>query len=37
MPDTTIGDNIIVGAGSIVKGNLLSNSVYVGKPIKKIC
>lgn len=37
MPDTTIGDNIIVGAGSIVKGNLLSNSVYAGIPAKKIC
>lgn len=37
LPDTTIGDNIIVGAGSLVKGNLLSNSVYAGIPAKKIC
>jgi len=37
LPGTRIGDNIIVGAGSIVKGNLKSNSVYAGIPSKYIC
>ena len=37
LPGTTIGDNVIVGAGSIVKGKLLSNSVYAGVPAKFIC
>ena len=34
---TKIGDNVIVGAGSIVKGELKSNSVYAGTPVKFIC
>ncbi len=37
LPGTRIGDNVIVGAGSIVKGNLKSNSVYAGVPVKYIC
>ena len=36
MPGTKIGDNVIIGAGSIVKGAIDSNSVYAGVPAKKI-
>lgn len=28
---TKIGDNCVIGAGSIVKGNVLSNSVFLQK------
>lgn len=31
-----IGNNVIVGAGSVVSGNLDDNSVYAGNPAKKI-
>ncbi|MBF6648735.1 DapH/DapD/GlmU-related protein [Methylobacter sp. BlB1] len=34
---TKIGNNVIVGAGSVVKGELMSNSVYAGVPAKYIC
>ena len=34
---TTIGDNVLIGASSVVKGNLESNSVYAGIPAKRIC
>jgi len=37
LPGTRIEDNVIVGAGSIVKGTLKSNSVYTGVPVKYIC
>ena len=36
MPGTVIGDNVVIGTGSIVKGKLESNSVYAGVPAKKI-
>jgi len=36
LPGTRIGNNVIVGAGSVVKGELLSNSVYAGVPAKRI-
>lgn len=36
LPGTTIHDNVIVGAGSIVKGELDTNSVYAGIPCRKI-
>ena len=39
MPGVTIGDNVVIGAGSIVKKNNESNCVAVGNPcsvIKKI-
>lgn len=32
-----IGDNIIVGAKSLVMGKLESNCVYAGIPVKRIC
>ena len=34
---TNIGDNVIVGARSLVKGELESGFVYAGSPAKKIC
>jgi len=37
LPNTIIGDNVIVGAASLVKGQLRSNSVYAGIPAKYIC
>ena len=37
MPGVTIGDNVIVGAGSIVTKDIPSNSVAVGCPAKVIC
>lgn len=37
LPGTTIGDNVIVGACSLVKGTLESNMVYAGIPAKPIC
>jgi len=36
LPGTTIADNVIVGAGSVVKGKLDGNAVYAGAPHKKI-
>ncbi len=36
LPGTEIGDNVIVGAGSVVKGKLEPDSVYAGVPAKKI-
>jgi maltose O-acetyltransferase len=37
LPGVTIGDNVIVGAGSIVTKDLKSNGVYAGAPAKFIC
>lgn len=34
---THIGDNVVIGAGSVVIGVIESNSVYAGNPAKKIC
>lgn len=34
---SNIGDNVIIGAGSVVHGKLDSNYVYAGNPAKKIC
>jgi len=36
LPGTTIRDNVIVGAGSVVKGTLPSNAIYAGVPCKKL-
>lgn len=36
MPGVTIGDNVIIGLGSIVTKNIESNSVVCGIPAKKI-
>lgn len=34
LPNTTIGDNCIVGAGSVVRGKFPGNSVIFGNPAK---
>ncbi len=34
LPGTKIGENTIIGAGSLVKGTLKKNSVYAGNPAK---
>ena len=36
LPGTIIGDNCIVGAGSVVKGTIPSNSIVVGNPSKVV-
>ena len=36
MPDVTIGDNVVIGAGSVVVKDIPSNSVAVGNPCKVI-
>lgn len=36
LPGTIINDNVVIGAGSIVKGVLESNSIYAGAPCKKV-
>ena len=37
LPGTKIEDNVIIGANSLVKGEIKSNSVYAGVPAKFIC
>ena len=37
LPGVTIGDNTIIGAGSVVNKDIPSNSVAVGVPCKVIC
>jgi acetyltransferase-like isoleucine patch superfamily enzyme len=39
LPGVVIGDNVIIAAGSVVKGECLPNSLYAGNPaifIKKL-
>lgn len=35
--NTRIGDNVIIGAGSVVTGDIPSNSVAAGNPARVIC
>ena len=37
LPGTIIGDNVIVGAKSLVRGEIPPNSVFAGVPAKFIC
>ena len=37
LPGTVIEDNVIIGAASVVKGNLSNNTVWAGNPARKIC
>lgn len=37
LKDTRIGDNVIIGARSVVKGNIPSNTVWAGVPARQIC
>lgn len=34
---SNIGDNCVIGAGSVVSGNIPSNSVVIGNPAKILC
>jgi len=36
LPGVTIGDNVVIGAGSVVNKDIPSNSVAVGNPCKVI-
>jgi acetyltransferase-like isoleucine patch superfamily enzyme len=36
MPGTTIEDNVIIGGGSVVRGQIPSDSIYIGNPGKII-
>jgi acetyltransferase-like isoleucine patch superfamily enzyme len=36
LPGSNVGNNVIIGAGSIVRGNVPSNSVYIGNPGKVV-
>lgn len=36
LPGSKIGNNVIIGAGSVVRGSLESNYVYSGNPIQKL-
>jgi len=36
LPGTSIGDNVIIGACSVIKGEIPSNSIVVGNPYKVI-
>jgi acetyltransferase-like isoleucine patch superfamily enzyme len=36
LPGVTIGDNIVIGACSVVNKDLESNAVYAGIPVRKI-
>ncbi|MBQ4446170.1 MAG: sugar O-acetyltransferase, partial [Prevotella sp.] len=36
LPGVTIGDNVTIGAGSVVNKDIPSNSVAVGNPCKVI-
>lgn len=37
LPGVTVGDNVIIGAGSVVNRDIPSNSVAAGVPCKVIC
>ena len=36
MPGVTIGDNVVIGAGSVVTKNLPDNVVAVGNPCRVV-
>lgn len=36
LPGTFIDDNVIIGAGTVVKGHLQKNMIYIGNPAKAI-
>ena len=36
MPGTTIRDNVVIGAGSVVRGEIASDSIVIGNPGKII-
>ena len=36
MPNVTIGDNVVIGAGSVVTKDIPSNTVAIGNPCKVV-
>jgi acetyltransferase-like isoleucine patch superfamily enzyme len=36
LPKTTIGSNCVIGAGSVVRGNIPDNSIVIGNPAQVI-
>ena len=36
LPNVTIGNNVVIGAGSLVTSNISDNSVYAGVPARLI-
>ena len=36
LPGVTIGDNVVIGAGSVVNKDIPSNTVAVGNPCRVI-
>lgn len=36
LPGTEIGDNCVIGAGSVVRGKLEAGGVYAGVPVRRI-
>ena len=36
MPKAIIEDNVIIGAGSVVRGRIIENSIVIGNPCKVI-
>ena len=37
LPGVTIGDNCVIGAGSLVNKSIPSGEVWAGVPAKRIC
>lgn len=37
LPGVTIGDNTIIGAGSVITRDIPDNTVYAGNPAREIC
>jgi len=37
LPGTIVGNNVVIGAGSVVRGVISGNSVVAGVPAKRIC
>jgi len=36
LPGTTIEDNVIIAAGSVIRGNLAGDAIYAGNPAQRI-
>lgn len=37
LPGTRVGDNVIIGAGSVVRGDIPADSIITGNPAQRIC
>ena len=36
LPGTVVGDDVVIGAGSVVRGELAGNAIYAGVPCKEV-